>query len=212
MWILLPPPLLVRRSGSSLFLGFLFLHTCKQNARTHANVAWQNGLKGTDSLSKRLWLCGPQTPHAVHHISRTTLHHTHIYTLLFLSLPQHPPHFTSPSLFLFQDLMFAMRQSRHYFHCLPLLWQHPLRFEGHWDFKGDRQFYTTGEVHLFLVSQCNLQRGKKKGGEDQLKASLGLLCFFLTQYLKQRAVKPRSHCRSMTPINWDNPIILYVNG
>lgn len=82
---------------------------------------------------------------------------------LFLSaLAQHPPPLPpSLSLFLFQDFVFAMRQSRHYFHCLPLLWQHPLRFEGHWDFKGDRQFYTTGEVHLFLVSQCNLQRGKE---------------------------------------------------
>lgn len=42
----------------------------------------------------------------------------------------------------------------HYFHRLPLLWQHPLRIEGHWDFEGAKPFYAAVEVHLILVSQC----------------------------------------------------------
>lgn len=61
----------------------------------------------------------------------------------------------------------------HYFHLLPLLWQHPLRTEGHWDFKGEKQFYAAGEVHLFLAFQCWWGRGVE--GRGQLNLLFGPL-------------------------------------
>lgn len=82
------------------------------------------------------------------------LHTPHVH----LSSP--PPTTTTTS-----NPLFTFRSGYlHYFHLLPLLWQHPLRTEGHWDFKGDKQFYAAGEVHLFLVSQCRRGRGGREGG------------------------------------------------
>lgn len=105
--------------------------------------------------SDAAWL---QTPH-VHFSSLST------------SPPPYPPSPTTTP-----NPLFTFRSGYlHYFHLLPLLWQHPLRTEGHWDFKGDRQFYAALEVHLFLVSQCRWGMGREGGG--QLNLLFGPLFF-----------------------------------